>query len=109
MIAEDDHEDRIKSVEYIGWIYDVDYELFANQDDIVQIVLCGPRCLDHRVRALMAGIPEEKIAYDLDEIAAVDKVQLEGVEKFFILFDCYTDGISNRMKQKLLKRLEDEK
>lgn len=109
MIAEDDYEDRVKSVEYIGWIYDVDYELFANQDDIVQIVLCGPRCLDHRVRALMAGIPEDKIAYDLDEIAAVDKVQLEGVEKFFILFDCYTDGISNKMKQKLLKRLEDEK
>lgn len=75
----------------------------------MQVVCCGPRCLDHRVRALIAGIPEEKIAWDLDEVAAVDKVKLEGVDKVYILYDCDTYGISCKMKQKLLKRLEDEK
>lgn len=108
MIAEDDFSDRQKSIEFIGWIYDLEYEQFA-RDDVMQVVCCGPRCLDHRVRALIAGIPEEKIAWDLDEVAAVDKVKLEGVDKVYILYDCDTYGISCKMKQKLLKRLEDEK
>ena len=108
MIAEDDIRDRQKSIEFIGWIYDLEYEQFA-RDDVMQVVCCGPRCLDHRVRALIAGIPEEKIAWDLDEVAAVDKVKLEGVDKVYILYDCDTYGISCKMKQKLLKRLEDEK
>ena len=108
MIAEDDFSDRQKSIEFIGWIYDLEYEQFA-RDDVMQVVCCGPRCLDHRVRALIAGIPEEKIAWDLDEVAAVDKVNLEGVDKVYILYDCDTYGISCKMKQKLLKRLEDEK
>lgn len=108
MIAEDDWGDRQKSIEFVGWIYDLEFEQFA-KDNVLQVVCCGPRCYDHRVRALIAGIPENRIAYDLDEVAAADKVKLDNVEKIYILYDCDTYGVSCRMKQRLLKRLEGEK
>lgn len=108
MIAEDDFGDRQKSIEYVGWIYDLEFEQFA-RDNVLQVVCCGPRCYDHRVRALIAGIPDDRLAYDLDEVAAADKVRLDGVEKIYILYDCDTYGISCKMKQRLLKRLEGEK
>ena len=108
MLAMDDLHDREKSIEYSGWIYDLEYEQFA-RDDVLQVVCCGPRCYDHRVRLLIAGVPEEKIAYSLDEVDAVSKVKLEDAERVYILYDCENYGISCKMKQKLLKRLEDEK
>lgn len=108
ILAMDDAHDRKKSIEYIGWIYDVDYELMA-QDSIVQVVASGPRCYDHKVRLLLAGVPEERIACNTDEMCAVDQVQITDVDKIFILYDTSTYDLSCQMKQKLLKRLEDAK
>lgn len=108
ILALDDAFDRKKSIEYSGWIYDVEYEQFA-RDDVKQIVCAGPRCYDHKVRLLIAGVPEEKILCDMDEMSAVDKVITEGVDKIYILNECSLYETACRMNEKLVKRLEAEK
>lgn len=105
ILAMDDAYDRKKSIEYIGWIYDVDFELFA-RDDVVQLVCSGPRCYDHRVRALIAGIPDERIVCAKSELDAVDLVDIAHVDRVYILYDTSTYQLSCQMKQKLLNRLE---
>ena len=51
----DDLFERHDSSEFVGWIYDADFE-FLNTPDIRQIVLAGPRCFDYKLRLLIAGI-----------------------------------------------------
>ena len=101
-------EDRQKSIEFSGWIYDLEYEQF-NRDDVVQVICTGPRCYDHKVRCLLAGIPEEKILTNLSEVAAADDVTIDGVDRIYILYDCENYGMSCEMKKKIIKRLEGDK
>lgn len=104
----DDPFDRKKSVEYMGWIWDVEYELLV-KDNIRQILVTGPRCYDHKARLVVAGVPEDKILCVMDEMEAMDHVKLTGVEKLYLIFDCTTLDLANRMKAKLLKRMEEAK
>ena len=103
----DDQLDRKKSVEYMGWIYDVEYDRLI-QDNIKQILITGPRCYDHKARLLLAGCPEEKITCIMDEMEAMDHVRTEGVEKIYLLFDLTSLSLARRMKQKLVERMEGE-
>ncbi len=105
VLAMDDAYDRKKSVEYIGWIYDVDYEFFAD-DGVVQVLATGPRCYDHKVRLLLAGVPEERITCCPDEMDSIDAIRLEDTEAVYILYDTSTYDLSCRMKEKLMGRLE---
>ena len=105
VLAMDDYYDRKKSVEYIGWIYDVDYEVL-NREDVVQVVATGPRCYDHKVRLLLAGVPEERIVCAEDELAGMDLVDTTAADSVYILYDTSTYDLSCKMKEKLLKRLE---
>ncbi len=102
VLAMDDAYDRKKSVEYIGWIYDVDYE-FMTREGIVQVIATGPRCYDHKVRLLLAGVPEEKICCASDEMAGIDMVRTAEVDSVYILYDTSTYTLSCQMKEKLLK------
>jgi len=105
VLAMDDYYDRKKSIEYIGWIYDVDYELL-NKEDVVQVIATGPRCYDHKVRLLMAGVPEDKISCAEEELDGVDLIKTSDVESVYILYDTSTYNLSCRMKEKLVKNLE---
>ena len=108
VLALDDYYDRKKSVEYEGWIYDVDYEFLA-REGVEQVVATGPRCYDHKVRLLLAGVPEEKISCAVDEMEGVDQVRIGDVDSVYILYDTSTYDLSCQMKSKLMKRLEDRK
>lgn len=105
VLAMDDAYDRKKSVEYIGWIYDVDYE-FMTREGIVQVIATGPRCYDHKVRLLLAGVPEENICCASDEMAGIDMIRTADVDSVYILYDTSTYPLSCQMKDKLLKKLE---
>ena len=105
VLAMDDYYDRKKSIEYIGWIYDVDYEFLA-KDNVIQVVATGPRCYDNKVRLLLAGVPEERITCADEEMAGIDLVDIENTESVYILYDTSTYNLSCQMKEKLLKRLE---
>ena len=104
----DDQLDRRKSVEYMGWIYDVEYDQLI-RDNIKQIVITGPRCYDHKARLLLAGCPEEKIVCVMDEMEAMDHVKIDGVEKIYLLFDLTSLSLARQMKQKLIGRMEEAK
>lgn len=105
VLAMDDYYDRKKSIEYVGWIYDVDYE-FLNNEDVVQVIATGPRCYDHKVRLLLAGIPEEKISCATEEMEGVDLINTDVAEFVYILYDTSTYNLSCKMKEKLVKNLE---
>ena len=108
ILSMDDAYDRKQSIEYVGWIYDVDYE-FLTREGVEQVIATGPRCYDHKVRLLLAGVPEEKICCAQDEMSGVDMVQTDKVDAVYILYDTSTYTLSCQMKEKLLKKLEGTK
>jgi len=105
VLTMDDAYDRKTSIEYIGWIYDVDYEFLAN-DDVVQVIATGPRCYDHKVRLLLAGVPEERISCVPDEMDFLSAIRLEDTEAVYFLYDTSTHTLSCRMKDALIGVLE---
>lgn len=105
VLAMDDYYDRKKSIEYIGWIYDVDYE-FMNKEGVVQVIATGPRCYDNKVRLLLAGVDENRIYCAEDELSGMDLVDTNLADSVYILYDTSTYDLSCKMKEKLIKRLE---
>lgn len=105
ILAMDDAYDRKKSIEYIGWIYDVDYE-FLTRQGVQQVIATGPRCYDHKVRLLLAGVPEDRICCAPDELTGIDLILTKGLDAVYILYDTSTYSLSCQMKEKLLKKLE---
>ncbi len=94
--------------ENITWQYETDYELL-NGDSIKQILVAGPRYLDSKVRLLIAGIPEDKIVAQRDEMAFVDNLKLEGIDKVFILHDLYSLEETAKIKEKVKNLIKEYK
>ena len=95
----DDLFERRDSSEFMGWIYDADFE-FLNTPDIRQIVLAGPRCFDYKLRLLIAGIPEERILCEEDEFKAVD-VMDKDIDKLYLLHDTSTYDLACKVEEKI--------
>ena len=100
----DDLHEAANSSENIAWHYDTDYE-FLNSESIKQILTAGARYLDTYVRMQMADIPKEKIVYQRDEISLVEKLNLEGIDKVFILHDLYSIDLKNQIKKKVEEKI----
>lgn len=96
----DDLHDSMDSSENITWHYDTDYE-FLNDESIKQIITTGVRNLDTLVRLEMADIPKEKIVHMRDEVEAASKLQIEGIDTVFILYDIYTIHLRDAVKQEV--------
>lgn len=103
----DDLHDAANSSENIAWHYDTDYE-FLNDDSIKQILTAGARYLDTFVRLQIAGIQKEKIVYQREELSLVDKLNLEGIDKVFILHDLYSIDLKNQIKKKIEEKINGE-
>ncbi len=101
----DDLHEAANSSENIAWHYDTDYE-FLNSESIKQILTAGARYLDTYVRLQMADIPKEKIVYQRDEVSLVDKLNLEGIDKVFILHDLYSIDLKNQIKKKVEEKIQ---
>ncbi len=106
VLVDDLHEDA-KGTENIAWQYDTDFE-FLNDDTIKQVIIAGPRYLDTIVRIRMAGVPEEKIAYEKNEVEATAKANLEGIDKVVILHDLYSIEETERIKNKLKEMIKEK-
>jgi len=96
----DDLFERKDSSEFIGWIYDADFE-FLNTPEMKQIILAGPRCFDYKLRLLIAGIPEEKIFCEEDEFKAVKLIDKD-VSKFYLLHDTSTYDLACEVEAKVI-------
>ena len=107
MLNLDDYFDARESTENIAWIYDADYELL-NDDSIEQIIIGGVRNRDHHLRLLIAGVPEEKISYETSELDAVKHLDLQKVDKIFILYDVYTVEMAQKVKEKIKEKIQEK-
>ena len=96
----DDYFDARHTVENTAWFYDTDFE-FLNDESVVQVVIAGARHHDTYVRALLAGIPAERIVHMRGENDAPAAVTPEA-DTVFILYDVYTIRLANEIRQKLL-------
>jgi hypothetical protein len=101
----DDLFERKDSSEFIGWIYDADFE-FLNTPEMKQVILAGPRCFDYKLRLLIAGLPEEKIFCEEDEFKAVKLIDKD-VTKFYLLHDTSTYDLACEVEEKIIKDFED--
>ena len=95
----DDLFERRDSSEFVGWIYDADFE-FLNTPDIKQIVLAGPRCFDYKLRLLIAGVCEERILCEEDEFKAVD-IMDKDIDKLYLLHDTSTYDLACKVESKI--------
>jgi len=102
----DDIFDEKETSENIAWIYDVDYE-FLNTDDLVQVIPCGVRALDGKLRLLIAGVPEEKITPVSCEAEVPDAIQYGGADRIFLLYDVYRHDIAVRVRAEVMKKIEE--
>ena len=103
----DDLHEAANGNENTAWQYDTDYE-FLNDDSIKQIIIAGARYLDGLVRLEIAGVQKEKITYQRDELSAIDKLKLDGIETIFILHDLYAIDLKNAVKNKVEIMIKNE-
>ena len=103
----DDLHEAANGSENIAWHYDTDYE-FLRDDSIKQILTAGARYLDTKVRLQMADIDMEKVICQRDEISLVDKLNLENIDKVFILHDLYAIDLKNEIKNKVKRKIEEK-
>ena len=96
----DDYYERKDSSEFIGWIYDTDFEFLA-KDDVLQVLALGPRYADYRVRLLMAGIAPDRLLCAPDEFEAVEKMRTEGIERVYVLYDTSTYDLACRVADRI--------
>ena len=104
----DDLHEAASGSENIAWHYDTDYE-FLNDDSIKQILTAGARYLDTKVRFQMADIDMSKVVCQRDELSLVEKLNLEGIDKVFILHDLYSIDLKNEIKDRVIKKIESMK
>ena len=100
----DDLHEAASSSENTAWHYDTDFE-FLNDSSIKQILTAGARYLDTYVRLQIADIPRNKIVCERDELKLVDKLNLDGVDKVFILHDLYSIDLKNQIKKKIKEKI----
>ena len=102
----DDIFDEKETSENIAWIYDVDYE-FLSTDDIAQVIPCGVRALDGKLRLLIAGVPEEKISPASCEAEVADAIRYAEADRIFLLYDVYRHNIAVKVRAEVMKKIEE--
>ncbi|MGN0708780.1 MAG: DUF1727 domain-containing protein, partial [Anaerovoracaceae bacterium] len=90
--------------ENVCWLYDCDFELLAD-DSIKQIIVCGERGKDYRLRLLMAGVPEDRVTYVKKPDDGVEKLKLIDNDNIFIIYGTDTIDMASRVKSKVLERI----
>jgi len=98
--------DETETTENIAWIYDADYE-FLNSEDLVQVIPCGVRALDGKLRLLIAGVPEEKITPVSCEAEVAPAIRYSEVDRIFLLYDVYRHSIAVKVRAEVMKKIEE--
>lgn len=101
LLLVDDRDDNIGNSESTCWLYDCDYNSLADPS-INQIVFAGPRCNDHYLRGLMAGIPAEKMKIVTNSAAAATQFDPAISNHIFVLHELYRPNDAAAVKQDLI-------
>lgn len=99
-----DSHDQAHSSENMGWIYEVDYE-FLRDGCVKQLIPTGNRCYDYQVRALLAGMEPERVCAAPKPEEAAALVDLDKVDKVYILHAVFTVGDARRAREELIRRI----
>ena len=93
----DEVQDKNHPTETLTWLYETDYE-FLNSPNIKKIIVGGHMYLNHKLRLLLAGVPENRIAAIEEEADIPKYVDQEGISKVYVLYetDCVTKGKNMR-------------
>ena len=86
--------------ENVSWLYDCDFE-FLNREDIRCIVVTGPRALDYRLRLLLAGVPEEKILCERDEMKAAERLPFTAGDQVYLFYGTDSFTYAQKVREKL--------
>jgi len=100
----DDVFDEKSSSENIAWLYDADFEFLCGPDT-VQILAVGVRCLDTRLRLLLAGARPEIVTAVPKASDAADLVDLNGCDHVFVLFEVYRRGQAMTVREAIAERM----
>ena len=102
IILIDDKRENIGDSENVCWQYDCDYSYLADPS-IAQVVFAGPRCKDHYLRSLLAGVPAEKIKQTTDRVDGADTIDLSVCKDLYVLYDNYCITYAEEIRNKLMK------
>ena len=107
LMVDDLYEEKEGS-ENTCWLYDADFEYLA-QDAVKRVVVAGARHLDHKLRLLMAGVPEDRIVCvpeEKDAVAPLVEAAKElGVDSMFILHEVFGYQRANQVRECVKERL----
>ena len=82
----DEVQDKNHPTETLSWLYETDYE-FLNSPHIKKIIVGGHMYLNHKLRLLLAGVPEEKIVAVEEEADIPQYVDQYGITKVYVLYE----------------------
>lgn len=105
VILVDDKGDNINNSESVCWLYDCDYS-FLTDDSIDLIVFAGPRCLDHILRAQLAGIDKAKIKAVPEYKKGAGLIDTDTYKDIFVLYDPYLLPEKDAVRDELVKKAE---
>lgn len=101
----DDVFDEKESSENIAWLYDADFE-FLNSPDIIEVIPVGIRCLDSKLRLLIAGVDPEKIKAVPEYKDASKTVDIVSAEKIYVLYELYRHDTAVKVRNEIAERLK---
>ncbi|MCD7748685.1 MAG: MurT ligase domain-containing protein [Oscillospiraceae bacterium] len=104
----DELQDRHHPTETLTWLYETDYE-FLNAPQIKKIIVGGHMYLNHKLRLLLAGIPEEKIVCVEDEAEIPNYVDSEGIETVYVLFEIDFLTKARNMRDAIMEKQRERK
>ncbi len=108
VIYSNDDEPAGRYKENLSWIYDTDFQYLAIPE-LDHFIINSWRAGDIVVRALTAGIPEEKIQALNDYRQIPELIRLNEAGDIFILNDIGDESLkmANYMKDEIVKRLQE--
>ena len=93
----DEVQDKNHPTETRSWLYETDYE-FLNDPKIKRVIVGGHMYLNHKLRLLLAGLPEDRIVAVEDEADIPLYVDQSGIKKVYVLYetDCVSKAVNMR-------------
>lgn len=103
IILIDDKRENIGNTENICWQYDCDYSYLADPS-VNQIIFSGPRCKDHNLRALLAGVSADKIKQTPVINGGAEVTDLNISKDIYVLYDNYSIDDAEHIRDRLIQR-----
>ena len=102
----DEVQDRHHATETLTWLYETDYEFLA-APNIRRVIVGGHMYLNHKLRLLLAGVPEDRIFAVEDEADIPALVQTEGIEKVYVLYEIDYTSKAKRMRDAIVEKAKE--